>query len=154
ISEFGDYDLIISKINRSGDELWTQTLDINGGDDAAVDIALDANNNIFLVGSSYDSETDLAELLVVHYDNSGNLQWSENYSAPNSVYNVGTSITTDGTNLYIGGTTFNMQYQSDFLALSYSASNGNLNWDYSWDNIGLNDIVTSIYRNGSKLYLA
>lgn len=109
-----------------------------------MDIYIDNNENVYVAGTSLDPNTNIYKCLLLKYSASGVLLWDEEYSAPNSLYNVATAITGDGTNVYIGGGTYSVQTETDYLALSYSAS-GSLNWSYTWDNLGLNDAVTNIY---------
>ncbi len=153
ITSNGDYDVLVTKYGPSGIEHWTQTFDNTGFDDGATDIYLDTGGNIYIAGASQISASGSYATLILKYSNSGALLWSDIYSHPNSVYNVASGITSDGGNVYLGGATFSFQNQSDYLALSYSSS-GSLLWSYAWDNLGMNDAITSIYNSGGKLYVA
>lgn len=113
-----DYDLIITKYDRDGIELWTETYDGSGGDDAAVDIYIDDNENVYVAGTSLDPNTNIYKCLLLKYNASGVLLWDEEYAAQNSLYNVATAITGDGIDVYIGGGTYSLQTETDYLALA------------------------------------
>lgn len=148
LSDNGDYDVIITKFNSRGQELWTKTYDVAGYDDAAIDIYIDENQDVYLAGTTFNAENSGYQVLILKYKSNGDLLWSDVYSHPNSLYNVATSITGFDNQIYVGGATYSLEKQSDFLAISYSGS-GNLEWIYTWDNVALNDVVTKIdYHNG------
>ncbi len=153
ISQSGDYDVILTKYDARGQELWTQTYDEAGYNDAAVDVYVDASQNIYLAGTTFNSANSGYQVLILKYNSSGTLLWNETYSYPGSLYNVATSITGDNNRIYIGGITYNLQTASDYLALSYSTS-GNLSWSYTWNNLGLDDGITKIYKSVNILSLA
>ena len=153
ITSDGDYDVILSKYDARGTELWTKTYDVAGYDDAAIDLYVDASHNVYIAGTTFDPANSGYQILVLKYDPNGNLLWNDTYAHPGSLYNVATSITGDASRIYIGGITYNTQTASDFLALSYDTS-GNLAWDYVWDNVNLNDGITKIYNSGDKICLA
>lgn len=153
ISQAGDYDVILTKYNAKGEELWTQTYDEAGYNDAAVDVYIDASQNIYLAGTTFNSANSGYQVLILKYSSSGTLLWDETYSYPGSLYNVATSITGDNNRIYVGGITYNLQTTSDYLALSYSTSGSPL-WNYTWNNVSLDDGITKIYTSGNKLFLA
>ncbi len=133
--------------------MWTQTYDEAGYNDAAVDVYVDASQNIYLAGTTFNSANSGYQVLILKYNSSGTLLWNQTYSYPGSLYNVATSITGDNSRIYIGGITYNFQTASDYLALSFS-TNGTPLWNYTWNNLGLDDGITKIYKSGNKLFLA
>lgn len=153
ISPSADYDVILTKYDPKGQEIWTKTYDVAGYDDAAIDIYIDASHNVYIAGTTFNPANSGYQVLVLKYSSDGTLLWNETYSYPGSLYNVATSITGDGNQIFIGGITYNLQTSADYLALSYS-SNGSLIWDYSWDNVGLDDGITKIYKDGNSIALA
>lgn len=150
----GNYDVILSKSDYKGNELWTATYD-NGDNlnDAAVDIQLDSGGNIYVAGTTVNPNNSGYQVLLLKYSSGGNLLWHLTYSFPGSLYNVATSVTLDNNRVYIGGITYNAQNEADFLALSYTHG-GSFNWKYAWNNVSLNDDITVIYKKGNDLYLA
>lgn len=153
VSSSGDYNVILTKYDARGTELWTETYDVAGYDDAAIDIYIDPNQNIYIAGTTFNPANSGYQVLVLKYNSSGNLIWHDTYAHPGSLYNVATSITGDASRIYIGGITFNTQTTSDFLALAYD-TNGIHDWNYTWDNVSLDDGITKIYKSGNSVCLA
>ncbi|NEN22578.1 T9SS type A sorting domain-containing protein [Cryomorpha ignava] len=153
LSSLGDYDVILTKYNPRGEELWTETYDVAGYDDAAIDLFIDNNNNVYLAGSTFNPSNSGYQVLVLKYSSSGTFLWDDVYTYPNSLYNLATSITGDNNRIYVGGATYNLTNQADYLALSYTHS-GSMNWNYSWNNVDYNDVITKIYPSGNSISLA
>src|SRR5690606_18332011 len=147
------YDVIVTKYNPRGEEIWTQTYDVAGYDDAAVDLFIDDNSNVYLAGTTFNPSNSGYQVLVLKYNASGTFLWDDVYAYPNSLYNLATSITGHGNSIYIGGATYNITNQADYLALSYTAT-GTMIWNYSWNNVSYNDVVTKINLTGNTLSLA
>lgn len=68
----GESDMLIVKYDAQGNLQWSRTFNsAQNGNDTALSVNVDANNNIAVVGRS-----DSAKAIVLHYDANGNLQWS------------------------------------------------------------------------------
>src|SRR5690606_84992 len=106
ISSAGDYDVIVTKYNPRGEEIWTHTYDVAGYDDAAVDLFIDDNSNLYLAGTTFNPSNSGYQVLVLKYNASGTFLWDDVYAYPNSLYNLATSITGHGNSIYIGGATY------------------------------------------------
>jgi hypothetical protein len=145
----GDYDILISKYNPSGVLVWSDTYDGSGnGDDAALAIYVDQNCNLYLTGTTYSSGSDTLDVITMHYDSSGTLQWTDVYSGSDGLADIGTSISADQNNLYIGGIETSATDLEDFLILKYSFA-GSLVWSNSYDENGMSDICSGI-KVGNK----
>lgn len=153
ISSAGDYDVIVTKYNPRGEEIWTRTYDVAGYDDAAIDLFIDNNSNVYLAGATFNPSNSGYKVLVLKYSSSGTFLWDDVHSYPNSLYSLATTITGNGNSIYIGGATYNITNQADYLALSYT-SNGNIIWNYSWNNLSYNDVITKIHLDGNTISLA
>src|SRR5690606_23792947 len=67
LSSNGDYDVIITKFNPQGQELWNKTYDVAGYDDAAIDIYIDNNHNVYLVGTTFNPANNGYRTLTLKY---------------------------------------------------------------------------------------
>ena len=77
----GESDMLIVKYDGAGNLQWARTFNsAQSGNDTALAVNVDANNDIAVVGRS-----DSAKAIVVRYDASGNLQWSASDSTMNEV---------------------------------------------------------------------
>jgi subtilisin family serine protease len=150
----GDYDLLLTKYDSQGSELWTQQVNGNGnGNDFATAVFIDASLNVYVTGTEYESSTNKNDIIVLKYDSSGTLQWSATYNGASSDNDAGGDITVDGSGyVYVTGTTYDNSNQYDFVTIRYK-SDGTLDWVSQWDNVGLNDVANKITFNG-KVYVA
>ncbi|MBI3233068.1 MAG: hypothetical protein HYZ42_03345, partial [Bacteroidetes bacterium] len=76
-----NYNIKTVKINSSYSVVWTATVDINGLDDVANTIDVDAGGNVFIGGFATNS-SNLKDLICIKYNPSGIEQWR--YSQPSS----------------------------------------------------------------------
>lgn len=90
ISDNGDYDVLITKYDRGGNEIWSETYDANGYNDAAIDVYIDQSSNVYIAGKTYNPNTSGYSLLILKYNSNGILIWDEVYNYSSSLYNVAT----------------------------------------------------------------
>lgn len=105
---FGD--IFIAKYNKNGKVLWVQTA---GGTDseAANDIALDENGNLYITGSFKGTTTfgrtpktsaGESDIFIAKYDTSGAFKWVKTFGAAG--FDVGNSIAVyNNDNIYTAG---------------------------------------------------
>lgn len=115
LTSVGGQDVFISKLNATGNLLWTKKM---GGTniDFGNDIAIDASGNIYTIGcfleiGDFDPGADTVNLtsagsydiFISKLSASGNFIWSKRMGGTGA--DVGTSIATDATgNVYVTGT--------------------------------------------------
>lgn len=83
---FGFQDMLLIKLNSSGELQWLQTYDFEGHD-FANSIAVDSQNNILLGGATAYTGSDpyeLYDICVVKTDSLGNLIWHKTYGGNKS----------------------------------------------------------------------
>ncbi len=99
-----NYDVNLVKLDSSLNVLWETHFDGHGYDDAGVNLALDSNSNIYLTGVSHINST-ITEMLVLKFDNSGNLKWKYQERSTNGSPNAeGIRIKVKSKNeIFVGG---------------------------------------------------
>ncbi len=96
-----DGDMFLLKYNQTGELQWDHIWGISGMD-IIYDIALDSDNNIYLVGGVNNSAAKDFDFTLIHYDTSGLLQYNQTWGGNNK--DIFLAITIDLTdNLYLTG---------------------------------------------------
>ena len=150
----GDYDLLLTKYDYKGIELWTQQVAGNGnGNDFATAIFIDAALNVYVTGTVYEGSANKNDIVVLKYNSSGTLQWDAYYNGTSSDNDVGGDIIVDGSgNVFITGSSYDTLTQYDFVTMKLDSS-GSSQWVQTWDDAGFNDAANKITLN-SKVYVA
>lgn len=124
-------DILTIKYASDGNVLWSKVYHISQFD-MAYGIAVDAQNNIFVVGGTYNSGSPTSsDFLTIKYDANGNLLWAKNWSSNGNQYDEARGVAIDAqNNIVVAGIT---QYAAspssgtDFLTIKYDQS-GNALW--------------------------
>jgi len=122
--------LLLVKINSSsGTEVWHQIWD-SSNNEFSGNIAVDSNNNIYLVGyTKIVGEFDF-ETLLIKYDSAGTQEWNRTWGGDR--HHFGESVVVDDyNNVYIAGT---QGFGGDFIdafMVKYD-SMGNCLWNQTW----------------------
>ncbi|MEO8147333.1 MAG: T9SS type A sorting domain-containing protein [Bacteroidia bacterium] len=168
LNNTGGEDFFIVKYDASGNVLWAKSA-VGASDDYGAGISTDASGNVMATGS-FDSfsitfgtttltNTSLskADIFIVKYDPSGNVQWDQ--LAGGTFHDYGYSISTDASgNLLVTGsfaspaitfgtTTLTNAGSDDIFVVKYDGS-GNVLWAKSAGGIFL-DEVTAICTDAS-----
>ena len=144
----GDYDILLTKYNGSGDVVWTDQYDGSGhGDDAAFALTIDINENVFLTGSVWIGYADSNDVITIAYDSAGNRDWVEIWGGNHGGNDAGTSIALDADTIYVGGFVSDTNTGADFLALKYE-SDSTLLWSASYDEDTTKDMPTGVLAYG------
>ncbi len=171
----GNSDIVTLKYSPDGQLLWDNYYDgpLGGRDESYgwPAIGLDAADNPYVCG--YSQAIDgVYEAVTIKYDSAGNEQWVQRYRGPNATYpNTyawALSVTAGG-DVYVGGDSYNLDNNGDYLALKYD-TDGNLLWDrmvdsdyHGWEsvysiavdvneNVFLIGISDSLYLNNDFEY--
>ncbi|HXF49017.1 MAG TPA: SBBP repeat-containing protein [Verrucomicrobiae bacterium] len=133
---FADYYTV--KYDSSGNVLWSSREDgPANGIDAAVDIAVDGFENVYVTGHSR-RDSSSSDCTTIKYDSNGNKIWAQRYIAPGGS-SGGNAISVDAAgNVYAAGSAFTFDMYGDktlgYLAVKYDASGNQL-----WANIYTNE---------------
>lgn len=115
-------DYRILKYSTDGVLIWTKQYNGSGnGDDVPVAIRIDANNNIYVTGTSTGSGT-LTDFATLKYDQSGTLFWTKRYNYSN-LPEIATCLEIDNSgNVFVAGASANNLNNSDFCVVKYNSS--------------------------------
>ncbi len=136
-------DYTISKIDSSGNLLWTRLYNGTGNGDDAVcnfDLPIFEDRYIYVTGRSPGDGTGL-DCATIKYDSSGNQLWVTRYNGSESNDDIAYAITTDGQgNVYITGSSNGhwapgVNSSADYITIKYD-SIGNQVWAHSYDGPG------------------
>jgi len=110
------------KYSSDGSLIWTKQYNGTGnGDDVPVAIRVDANNNIYVTGTSTGNGT-LTDYATLKYDQSGNVLWTTRYNY-NNLPEVATSLEIDNSgNIFVAGASASSYVNSDFCIVKYNSS--------------------------------
>lgn len=148
-------DCITIKYDTTGNQLWVAQYNGSGnGKDVAVKISIDTLENIYITGSTYNSNDDC---LTIKYDSNGNQVWLSTYDG---YWDFGNNITIDTEgSVYITGTIFTIygDYRDfDCVTIKYD-KNGNQIWvarygGSTWDetNTISVDEIGNVYVTGKS----
>ncbi len=140
----GNYMGLIKYNAATGARLWSTSFNAPGsGSDIAYELALDANNNIYITGKGYKNATEGNNIYTLKYNSNGVQQWAVDYTgAPNAAGDdFGYSIAVDASgNVYVGGSATVTNKALEFTVLKYN-TNGVLQYAklLSGANINAND---------------
>jgi uncharacterized delta-60 repeat protein len=98
ISSPNSFEILIAKYNSSGTLQWQRALG-RGSVDTGDGIAIDSNNDVYVVGSSFTANY---ALVIAKYNSSGTIQWQRTLDSNQG--DQGFAITVDANNnLYVSG---------------------------------------------------
>lgn len=120
-------DYVTIKYDSHGSEQWVATyrgLDASCTLDDAEAIAVDADGNVYVTGSSDKSSDDrygeTRDFATVKYDSDGNEQWVARYDGPAQDKDEAVAIAVDGIgNVYVTGLSRGVGTLDDFATIKY-----------------------------------
>jgi len=121
--------ILTLKFNSSGQFQWARTYNGGGSADGAVDIALDRQGNIIIVGGSAVN-TNTCYALTIKYNPYGDSLWVRKFMQYQYSYN-NKLVIDDSSSVYITGYHRVNIMQDNFLTLKYNWD-GNLKWFLSY----------------------
>ncbi|NQV49608.1 MAG: SBBP repeat-containing protein [Candidatus Marinimicrobia bacterium] len=118
---FTNYDFTTIKYDVFGNEVWVaRYVGPNYGSDAAEDIVLDADGNVYVTGYSYRMGTNL-DFATVKYDILGSEEWVARYNGPVNLNDYANAIGLDAAgNVYVTGSSIGSELTDDFTTIKYS----------------------------------
>ncbi|HEX5032363.1 MAG TPA: SBBP repeat-containing protein [Candidatus Eisenbacteria bacterium] len=100
-SSAGGFYFLTAKYSAAGNQLWIQTFADIGDGDAAADIALDHDGNVYVTGYSITTGTGL-DIVTIKYSPDGAELWVRRYDSANGE-DVPVAIACDASGLYVTG---------------------------------------------------
>lgn len=142
-----DYDIVTIKYDpANGNEIWSEEFTGTGNYDQAGGITTDTLDNIYVIGTLEASAGD-NDVVVLKYDDAGNLQWSDTYNNGITGIHFGRKIITDreGNVFALAEVESNSNFQ-DYAVIRYDVtSTGNIDWSQSYDADGASDAPKDIF---------
>lgn len=131
-------DYLILKYTNNGDSIWNRKYSGSGSNDDILScIIIDRNDNIYVSGDVYSSNSDI---LTIKYKSDGSIIWAKPYNGTGNGSDICSSMFIDSTfNIYIVGTSLGNGTNLDAIAIKYSQP------------IGISQISTNIPK-GNALY--
>jgi len=122
------YDFLTLKYDTEGNEVWAQRLDGGAsGDDKPAAIKLDAAGNVYVTGSSQNSNSD-ADYLTVKYDPSGKLLWRQRFNGSGNGFDSPAAMAVDAKgNVFVTGYSLSKGTGYDCVTIAYDTE-GNKRW--------------------------
>ena len=115
------FEIVIAKLNTSGDLQWQRMLGGSPTRDDGYSIAVDSGGNAYIAGQSN------SKALTAKYNTSGDLQWQRTLSG--GVGESANGIALDSSaNVYTFGTTYNSTATRDEALIAKYDSSGSLQW--------------------------
>ncbi len=134
----GNYNLLV-KYDASGSLLWLDTFHLTPSP-FDCKMGLGEDGCVYLTGR-YVTAPYAGQVMVMRISPAGNILWRNHYAAPSTVGEVGGISFDDSMNVYVTGTSVNL----DQAVMMKCDSSGNLRWITSYNNI------TNLYDRGNAV---
>jgi len=139
------------------EEAWVRVYESGEvpGDDIAVDVAIDADDNIYVTGYTPNLPNGM-DFYTIKYNPSGAEVWARYFDGEAQGDDIAVGVETDSSgNVYVGGYSAGNGTGSDFVVVKYNAA-GQEEWIYRYDgSYQINDQLTDmISDNAGNIYMA
>jgi len=148
-------DIVVVSLSTSGTEQWVYTYNgFAGFDDYANALICDGDNNAYVGGSSYNSDT-ISDFTVISLEPGGTERWIYRHQGPYIGNGCVRALAygTDG-NIYAAGYDQRFQSGRDFIVVSLDTS-GSERWVYRYNGPGNNsdDACSIVYGSDGNIYV-
>lgn len=146
------YDYVTLKYNSDGTLLWDELYNGPAGiHDFAYAVAVDANGNVYVTGSSDGSSADDEDYATIKYNSGGTQQWISRYNGMGGG-DEARNLFLKGSDLYVTGYSRNpaSPFSYDFLTIKYDAVSGDTVWTARYNgNDDKDDFGLSVFTDNS-----
>ena len=146
LNQYGKQDLLLTKYNATGDEIWSETYNLADTNSNVIvgAIIMNGDNDLYVTGTVYNGATQNYDVLTVKYDSSGVFKWHKLYDGTGSIYDGGADVMYDQYNrIFVTGSTTSGLGDQDMLTICYSTSGTQL-WAKTYDSYSLTDVGARI----------
>ncbi len=148
-------DFILLKYNSNGTLQWMRRENgIGNDDDFASSIVIDANNNIFVTGQSYNPNSFI-DFMTIKFDSTGFTHWKVYYDGTGFDEDIPVTMSLDNfNNIYVLGSSYGDTTDIDFVVVKYNNS-GNRQWVARYNSTNnMEDIPTAFkVTNAGAVYM-
>jgi len=118
---FTNYDYTTIKYDASGNEIWVaRYVGPNYGSDAAADLVMDDDENLYITGYSYRMGMNI-DYATVKYDMYGSEEWVTRYNGAVNMNDYATAIDLDNAgNIYVTGYTVGAALNDNITTIKYT----------------------------------
>jgi hypothetical protein len=144
-SSAGAFYYMTAKYSADGDLLWLQTFADIGEGDAAADIVLDHDGNVYVTGYSFTNGTGF-DIVTIKYTSGGTELWVRRYDSGNGQdgpEDMPAAIACDASGIYVTGRSGGI-----FTTLKYDF-NGNQQWVRNYSGGFGNDTARALVVDGA-----
>jgi len=122
-------------------------------DDTLKSMVIDANNNVYLAGRSYEGALNGWDFMTVKLDRNLNKLWSINYGSSGNGTDDPAAIAVDGSgNIFVAGTGNGGTTGNDFVTVKYNSA-GSYQASARWDTINGSDNLYGMSIANSSVYV-
>lgn len=124
-------DYVVLKYNTAGVQQWANIYN-NGGNDDSNSLEIDASENLYVTGSSYNASITNSDIATIKINSLGVQQWVKRIDGTAGGNDLGTAITLDSSgNVIVAGTidadNSSTTINNDICVVKYD-TNGNQSW--------------------------
>lgn len=125
-------DLYVRKFDMNGNQLWYKKYrGLEPGNNSTADLAIDGNDNIYVLGKVYNPET-WYDIVILKYSPDGTELWSRSYDGSLHGTDYPSAMKIDeNNNVYVTGWVSGADQTYNLITLKYD-SQGNRLWDYTY----------------------
>ncbi|TFF88655.1 MAG: hypothetical protein EU549_02605 [Promethearchaeota archaeon] len=127
----GEKDIFLLKYDRQGNLLWNITWG-GSNNEWVYEIALDSENNIYMVGSTESFSQNYSDGFLLKFDNSGVPQWNNIWDVNNSAISLYSLVIDNSNNVYVSGSEYNYTSLDYDVFLSKISKDGDIIFNKTW----------------------
>ncbi len=137
--------ILTTKYNSDGVIAWQRNFNTSSTkNDYGIAVTEDSAGNIYVAGTTDNSGSANFDVVILKYNVSGALQWSNTFNSSFSKNDIGTALKVDGNgNLYVTASSEGSTTTFDYLLLKYNAA-GALQWNKRYDFASLIEIPIGV----------
>lgn len=153
INGSGNYDILTTKYNGSGQVIWSQQYNGAGnGNDIGMDVRVASNGEIYVCGTYYKDATDSCNAIVIKYSGAGAQRWTATYNGSGSRNDGYTSLLVSGASVVAVGSCWSTSNQYDMLTRRLDTA-GTTVWTTTADQAGLADGAVSLSNRSGSIFV-
>jgi hypothetical protein len=144
----GDSDAFVARYTASNGSLLYQRTFGGSGTEVGNSVYQDTSGNLYITGSTTSSGAGGSDAFIVKYNSTGTIQWQRTFGGSGT--EVGTGIWSDGSNVWVGGTTTSVNAgRTNGFFIKYD-TNGTLSWQRILSSAAGNEFVTSVTNHPNQ----